>query len=297
MSASAKPVVSVIIPCYNSGQFLPEALESIQLPAGQYPHEVIIVDDGSTDALTLRLLQELSSRYTVIRQENRGPAAARNTGIRHAQGEYILFLDSDNKLKSTYIEKGIAVLKAKPAVGVVYCDPLFFGDTEEKRFYTQDFDLFKILESNFIDMCSLIRKAVWEEVGGLDESRVLLGHEDWEFWIRISATSWQFYRLDEALFEYRVRADSLVTQAVQATKHRAMLRYLYAKHIDLILQRYKYLDQQYTYYQYDQRNPLRTFIKFIYRKLTGKKQETRNLDKLFLQINEPGPEGITPEVL
>ncbi|OZI05399.1 hypothetical protein BWI93_25675 [Siphonobacter sp. BAB-5385] len=115
------PLVSVIIPCYNSGTYLPEALASVEAYQGSYAYEIIIINDGSTDPHTLEYLRELETRgYSILHQENKGAAAARNTGVRAARGKYLLLLDSDNRIRPAYLEKGIPVLESRPDVGVVY---------------------------------------------------------------------------------------------------------------------------------------------------------------------------------
>src|SRR4051812_30462131 len=101
----SEPVVSIIIPCYNSGKYLPEALDSISAYPDKGMYEVIIINDGSTDELTLSLLNNLqqNGEHIVLHQENKGPAAARNAGVKMAKAPYLLFLDSDNKIESNYI--------------------------------------------------------------------------------------------------------------------------------------------------------------------------------------------------
>lgn len=265
------PTVSIVIPCYNSGLYIPEAIASIDTYTGGNTYEVIIVDDGSTDAATLNFLSGLSKeKYTVIHQENKGPAAARNTGIKASKGEYILFLDSDNKIRPAYIDRGIQVLSTYKEVGVFYGSAAFFGTTTKAQFHPAEFDMLKILHSNYIDMCSMVRKETWQEVFGLDEDRRLIGHEDWEFWIRIGATNWKFFHLDEVLFDYRIRTDSLTTQAAQDQKLGQMLSYVYGKHWQLYRKYYKYLDKQFDYYKYDQARPFRAFVKFLYKKYFDK---------------------------
>lgn len=261
------PSVSIVIPCYNSGLYIPDAVASIDAYTGEHAYEVIIVDDGSTDKVTLEFLAGLSKeKYTVIHQENKGPAAARNTGIRAAKGAYILFLDSDNKIRPAYIDKGAQILDAHKDVGVFYGSAAFFGTTTNAQFHPAEFDMIKILHSNYIDMCSMVRKETWQEVLGLDEDRRLIGHEDWEFWIRIGETKWKFFHLNEVLFDYRIRTDSLTTQAAQDQKLAQMLSYVYGKHWELYRKYYKYLDRQFAYYKYDQARPLRAFVKFFYKK-------------------------------
>ena len=116
------PRVSVVIPCYNHGAFLQETLESLH--AQTFTNfEVIVVDDGSTDALTVALLDSLvEPGLRVIRTENRGVSAARNRGIAEPRGEYILPLDSDDKIAPNYLEKTVTILDEDRDVGVVYTE-------------------------------------------------------------------------------------------------------------------------------------------------------------------------------
>jgi glycosyltransferase involved in cell wall biosynthesis len=264
------PKVSVVIPCYNSGQFLPDALSSIK----EYPHadlyEVIIVNDGSDDQRTLALLQSLrdTEEYIIIDQPNKGPAAARNTGIKNARGKYILFLDSDNKIRPASFEKGITILDSRSEVGIVHGNAEFFGDTTETRFKGRAFELISIFENNYIDMCAMIRKQVWQDVGGLDENRILIGHEDWDFWIRIGNTPWQFYYLDEVVFDYRVRNNSLIKQVTEGEKLQNLLNYTYAKNINILIKKAVNMESNYCY---DQNHPFRAFIKYMYYKYVKKR--------------------------
>src|SRR5918993_3738999 len=113
----AGPLVTVVIPCYNQAHFLTEAIESVL--SQSYPNfEVVVVDDGSTDDTS-----EVASRYPqkvrLIRQENRGLAGARNTGIGHARGEYLVFLDADDRLLPKALEVGIEQLEAHPECAFV----------------------------------------------------------------------------------------------------------------------------------------------------------------------------------
>src|SRR5438309_8808465 len=98
MSKSCK--ISVVMPCFNHGEFLPEAAASVAR-LGREDIEIVVVDDGSTDERTREVMDELAERGTkVIRQENKGLAAARNAGIAASQGEYILPLDADDRLRT-----------------------------------------------------------------------------------------------------------------------------------------------------------------------------------------------------
>lgn len=267
------PLISVIIPCFNSGQYLQEALDSVAAYTGPEACEVVIINDGSTDTGTLSLLSRLQADgYHVLHQENKGPAAARNTGIAAARGEYLLFLDSDNKLRPAFFEVGSHILRQQPHVGVVHGQAAFFGENgTQPRFRPRPFDIYSIMAHNYVDMCAMVRKAAWEQVGGLDENRLLIGHEDWDFWIRLHAAGWQFYFVDQVLFDYRIGSESLVVQATQhKDKHNQMQQYVYDKHWQLFAEAYRFLAEEYSTYQYDQRRPLRSFAKYLYSKIRGK---------------------------
>lgn len=267
-------LLSVIIPCYNSGEFLPDALESLDACSENNIIEVIVVNDGSTDKMTLSLLDELHAKgYNIIHQENKGPAAARNTGVRNSSTDFILFLDSDNMVRSDYISKGINILNTHPDVGVVYGKPNFFGDTTDERFTARKFSIYTIILGNYIDMCSLVRKKMWQDIGGFDEERVLIGHEDWEFWIRAGAAGWKFHYLDQVLYDYRVRAGSLVKQATESTKFKQMHDYVVLKHHEIFTYYYRDLHRKVKFYQRDQNRPFRSFLKFLYRKYFAKKPQ------------------------
>ena len=238
MSGSSDPCLSVIIACFNDGPMLREAVESAeQNRRGR--HEVIVVDDGSSDPATLEVFAELEQRgIQVIHQKNAGPAAARNTGIRHARGRYILPLDADNRLRPAYIDHGIDILDAHPAVDVVYGDPEFFG-ARTGRVRVGEFKLQRMLVRNYIDTCAVFRRSAWERVGGYDEKIPVHGVEDWDFWIRVGCGDGLFHHVDEVLFEYRVRPGSLTTHMRQSDNFARAERYLRDKPIRLTIGQFK----------------------------------------------------------
>lgn len=259
-----KSIVSIIIPCYNSGNYLLEAIESIQTSVGDVMHEIIIVNDGSTDYKTIQLLTKMNiPNVIVLHQENKGPAAARNTGIKKSKGEFLLFLDSDNKIRENYFRKGLSILINNKEIGVVYGNPHFFGEGTVPRFNPEKFDKFKLLRQNYIDMCALIRKSVWIEEGEFDEESRIIGFEDWEYWIRLSNTKWKFYFLDEICFDYRIRSNSLV-KAFNREEFNRMREYILLKHFQKTLDNCQML---YNLWKYESNRPFRTFAKNILRKV------------------------------
>jgi glycosyltransferase involved in cell wall biosynthesis len=119
--------VSVVMPCFNHGEFLPEAVASV-IHLERDDVELIVVDDGSTDERTLRELDDLVAQgIRVVRQDNKRLAAARNAGILASQGMYIFPLDADDRLRSGWLDRGIRILDSDPKVGIVYGDAQCFG--------------------------------------------------------------------------------------------------------------------------------------------------------------------------
>lgn len=106
--------VSVIIPLYNKGKYIERALSSV-LAQTFPPLEIIVVDDGSTDDGTERVLKLNSSEIILIRQENRGPGAARNIGMAKAMGKYVVFLDADDEWLPSFLETGLSLLEDETA--------------------------------------------------------------------------------------------------------------------------------------------------------------------------------------
>jgi len=206
--------VSIIIPCYNHGPMLREAVASIEQVRNTNLLEVIIVNDGSTEIETTTILRQLEEAgYCVVAQPNRGPGAARNAGMRLAKGEFILPLDSDNRLRDVYLNEGVSLLKKNPTLDVIYSDAEYFGE-KDGRWHVPEFDLLLLVRTNFIDACALYRKNLWEEVGGYDEHKPLSGWEDWDFWLRVAAHSGTFVHLNKIGFDYRVRKDSMIVKTV-----------------------------------------------------------------------------------
>jgi glycosyltransferase involved in cell wall biosynthesis len=212
MKQSTGPIISVVIPYFNHGSYILEAIESVELNDHKL-FEIIIVNDGSTDPKSLEVIESLTNNgYNVINQLNQGLGTARNNGIKAAQGKYILPLDSDNKINPLYLKMSIDILDADDSIGVVYGNPVFFGDISEKRTWkTPAFNKTVLLFANYIDACAIFRKQLWENVGGYDEKMPWMGHEDWDFWIRISALNNKFYHINESMFYYRVISNSMIS--------------------------------------------------------------------------------------
>lgn len=201
--------VSIVIPCYNAGAHLEEAVQSALVQT--YPDvEVVVVDDGSPDPATRKVLDEANwPRTRIIRQENAGPAAARNRAVREAAGTYILPLDADDTIEPEYVARAVAVLDSRPDVGVVYCKASKFG-AERGPWNLPDYALRELVIDNVIFVTALYRKEDWASVGGYNE-RLRHGVEDYEFWVKIVHLGREVVQLGEYLFNYRVQPASRTT--------------------------------------------------------------------------------------
>lgn len=202
-------LVSVIIPCYNQGEFLEEALDSV-LKQTYKNTEIIIVNDGSDDHKTIKILNNIKENISlkgknikIIPIENSGVCIARNIGINNSNGYYILPLDGDDKIENTYIEKSVKVLEEKSNVDIVYCIAKYFGD-RKGVFSLQDFSEKEMLKQNLVFSCAMYRKRDFEEVGGYN-SYMIDGHEDWDFWLSMIEKGKKFHRINEVLFYYRIK--------------------------------------------------------------------------------------------
>lgn len=221
------PGVSVIIPCYNQGHYLAESIASV-LASSLDDYEIVVVDDGSTDGETCRILDHLDyPRTRLLRTANGGLAAARNNGIAEARGRYILPLDADDRIAPTYLEKGAAILDERPAVGIVYSRGELFG-ARSGPIEAPSYSLGRMLFSNLIFSCALFRRADWEACGGYDPGMVH-GCEDWDFWLSLITMGRQVVRLPEVLFYYRIREDSM-NRAMDRQKRLAMHRRIMENH-------------------------------------------------------------------
>lgn len=199
-------LVSIVIPCFNAGATLAETVQSA-LESGD--HDVVVVDDGSTDDHTLMVLADLPASVRVVRQDNRGLPGARNAGIEAAHGEFILPLDADDLIDSRYPGEARHVLLERPEVGIVYCRAELFG-AASGPYDLPDFSLDEILVENCIFCSAMFRASDWRAVGGYNE-RMRRGREDHDFWLRLLGLGREVVRLDETLFFYRIREGSMNT--------------------------------------------------------------------------------------
>lgn len=205
-------ICSVIIPCYNYGRFLKEAIQSV-LDQTLENVEVIIVDDGSTDEGTRDVLRSLVGdlRIKLILKGNEGLSEARNTGIRAAKGKYICCLDADDLLHPSYLEHCVYELERDGCRGMVYSWVRLFGD-ENYIWQTRDFNLAEAMVDNHTSVSAVFRKSDWLLAGKYDR-RMRDGYEDWEFWLRIVQLGRKGYAIKAPLFFHRRHGNTMTHDA------------------------------------------------------------------------------------
>jgi glycosyltransferase involved in cell wall biosynthesis len=226
---SDNPQVSIIIPCYNHGEYLEEALNSIVVSDKGKICEVVIVNDGSTDSFTLSVLEELDKRgWKVIHQSNQGLAAARNMGIANTSAPFVLPLDSDNKLMESYLTNGLDLLN-KTKAAAIYGDARYFGD-RNGVWKNKPFKVQNLLLENHVDACALIRRENLLKVGGYSLGMPSNGYEDWDLWLKMIDQGFFLVYLPELCFEYRVLKNSMVKSLNKSRlKSNELLDYFYEK--------------------------------------------------------------------
>ena len=195
--------VSIIIPCYNQGRYVAEAIQSA-LDQTYKNIEIVCINDASTDNtrdVVAKLAEEHKDKIVFIENpENKGVIYSRNRAIDTCSGEYILPLDADDMIKPTYVEKAVKVLAENPEVGVVYCRVEEFG--KKKREWAQgNFD--DMLLCNCVTNCSVFRKTDFLSVGQYKQY-MKNGMEDWDLWLSFMDKGFAFYKIDEILLLYRM---------------------------------------------------------------------------------------------
>jgi glycosyltransferase involved in cell wall biosynthesis len=230
-----KPLISIIIPCYNHGLYIQEAIDSVEKSKGKYSVEIVIVDDGSTDFETKVILKKIEDNgYFVLYQENGGIGNARNNGIKVAKGKYILPLDSDNVIEKPYLNEAIEIMETNKNIDILYGNAFLFGD-KSGEWIVDDFDLDKLKKGNYIDACAIYKKSVWKSLGGYDEKMPKMGFEDWDFWINCSLNKFNFYHLPSFCFSYRVLKNSMIRQLTNLD-HLYIILYMNSKYNNLVKQ-------------------------------------------------------------
>lgn len=200
------PLVSVITPCYNYGQYLDRLLACLE---GQTfrDFEIVLMDDGSTDPETIETLARIEGRrienLRVLRQDNQGVIAARNNAIEEARGKYIFPLDPDDTIDKTFLEKCVLFLESSPPHCFVYTWTYSTGDTDF-IWETRDSDPVECLNENRIGFVMYSREQ-FHRAGGYNPV-MKDGYEDWEFCVNLVRSGFVGRVIPEPLYHYFVKA-------------------------------------------------------------------------------------------
>jgi glycosyltransferase involved in cell wall biosynthesis len=207
--------VSIIIPTYNSAQYVTDAVDSV-LNQTFGDLEVLIIDDGSTDE-TESVMCRYSSSVRYIRQQNSGVAAARNRGITESRGRYVAFLDADDTWLPDKLERQIAALRAHTDTRVCYTaftlvssdlSPLAIVRSKRQGRALEDL----LLRGNVVgSICTVLcERSLFEKTGGFDQA--LSQCADWDMWVRLAALT-EFLYLDEPTVTYRQHGSNMSRNA------------------------------------------------------------------------------------
>jgi glycosyltransferase involved in cell wall biosynthesis len=229
------PKISIIVPCYNQAQYLDECLQSV-LDQTYQDWECIIVNDGSPDNTEEKAKKwvEKDSRLHYLLKENGGLSSARNAGIEIAKGEWILPLDSDDKISPDYLE--LAEKEFRKGYKIIYCNAEKFGS--ENGFWTLPAYSRKTLAVENVIFCTAFyRKKDWGSANGYDTD-LIYGWEDWEFWISILKNGGEVYKLDKVCFFYRIKDTSMIKEMSSTDGERKIMtskNLIYKKHIEFFM--------------------------------------------------------------
>lgn len=217
-------LISVIVPAYNYAAFLAEAVNSA-LRQSHRNIEVVIIDDGSTDntAEIAQGLMQQDARVRYVHQVNQGLSAARNTGIKQAKGEFLVFLDADDVMHHEKIQAHLEHFSAMPLSDISYGRSRYFVSGQPEKTFanlalndeewmpkvsgTADVVMPALLANNIFPVCSaMLRRKVVELVGAFDTD--LRSLEDWDYWLRAAATGCCFAYSDDARLATQIRVHS-----------------------------------------------------------------------------------------
>jgi hypothetical protein len=229
-------LISIIIPCYNDAQYIEQAVNSA-LNQTYSNIEVIVVDDGSNIETKVVLKRIEPTIKKLITQENQGQSSARNTGIRAANGEYILTLDSDDFFEMSFCEKAIVLFQQNRNIKIVTCQAnLIFETVKSQVFTPRGGTIVNFLYSSDALGTSMFMKKDWKFNGGYDEN-MIEGLEDWEFFIRLLLNGGIVEVIQEPLYNYRKRRDSTTAKANKIKYE--LLEYIIIKHRNIYVENFE----------------------------------------------------------
>lgn len=222
--------VAVIIPCFNDGSLVREAVQSV---VEDEPVEIVLVDDESSDPATRAVLDELRAEgLRVLRHErNSGAAAARGTGLRATRARFVFPLDADDLAVPGALAAMADCLEADPEAAACFGDYAEFGDSEIVRVVPERLDPFRVAFTNEYPISALFRRAVLEEVGGWDGNGYRgTGYEDWNLWMTLAGRNERCVHLGAGRLTYQRRLHGERKLSAGKRRHPALYRELRRTH-------------------------------------------------------------------
>lgn len=240
---TSKPLVSILITCYNYDKFVGQAIES-SLNQTYDNIEIIIVDDKSDDN-SLDIIKKYSNKIRIIKhKENKGVVYSRNELIRESKGDFFIFLDADNYFSPDNISKTVDFI-VKNKLDVVYHDMLLVSsDKEVGEIVYPKYNIERLKNHNYIDSCSMVRKSILGDVE-FDEKLDKLTHEDWDFFLHLGLRGAKIEKIQENKFYYRVKPGSRNLSPSDSddsnTHYADLYEYIYTKYEKLFPEEFSYL--------------------------------------------------------
>lgn len=236
------PKVSIIIPCYNQGKYVAEAINSA-LRQTFKDIEIVCVNDGSTDN-SVEIIKSFENKYKnfifLNNKENRGVIYSRNFAIKNCNGTYILPLDADDIIEPTYVEKAVKILDNNPNIGIVYCKAKIFGNYD-KYWNLKPFNKSDILYENCIFCSALFRKSDFLKIGGYNNN-MKYGCEDYDLWLSFIEQGLEVFQINEILFSYR-QYDETSRTTISLKNKKEIWNNLIKNHINLYLNDENFLER------------------------------------------------------
>src|SRR5437588_2834867 len=224
------PRVAVVVPCFNDGSTLHETLDSLE---GQEPHELVIVDDGSTDLETLRVFEQLEERgVRVARRQNGGLSAARMTGVEATTAPYVVPLDADDLAVPGALAALADALDGAPAAALAWGDVEVWGELEASLSVARSLDPWLLTYLNDVPVASLVRRSALVAVGGWSMGS---GYEDWDLWLALAEHGYAGVHVDRPTLRYRRRSGRMLDDCTP--EHGALYAKLRSRHPSLFAAR------------------------------------------------------------
>lgn len=235
--------ISIIVPCFNQGEYLDECLNSV-FHQTFFDWECIIINDGSSDITSIQAMKWVNkdNRFKYFEIENGGLCNARNYGVKNSNGLYILPLDADDRISNNYLESCLNAIEQEIDIKIVYGKAFKFGMINE-YWNLEPYSFDKLLEFNMIYCSAIFRKKDFIDVGGYDLN-LKYGLEDWDLWINLLKNGGNVMQVESAYFYYRIKENSMINDLV-SSKNRLDFskRYIFKKYKTL------YMSDEYEFYK------------------------------------------------